>query len=129
MAKKKTMDELLTQKAKIDDEIAALERQRTIEALGKSAEVRSVAKQVAKLGLSDEELVTLFRNTSKPKTTRKPRTSARKAPATKKTPSIPVATYRHPEDPNTTWSGKGRKPRWILEWIESGKPVEELRAE
>lgn len=124
MAKKKSMDELLTQKAKIEDEIAALERRRTIEALGKSPEVRSVAKQVAKLDLTDEELVTLFRNSSKPKPTRKTQGSA-----TKKTPSIPVATYRHPEDANTTWSGKGRKPRWILEWIESGKPVEELRVE
>ncbi|MFW6312537.1 MAG: H-NS family nucleoid-associated regulatory protein, partial [Spirochaetota bacterium] len=123
----KSMEELLAQKAKIEDEIASLERQRAIEALGKSTEVRSIAKQIAKLGLSDEELVTLFRNSQKPKSTRKPRSSAKNTK--KKTPTIPVATYQHPEDPSTTWSGRGRKPGWILEWIESGKAVEELRKE
>lgn len=127
MAKRKSMEDLLAQKSKIEDEIASLERQRAIEALGKSAEVRSVAKQVSKLGLSDDEIVDLFRKTARPtsKSTGKPRSSTKKAP--KKTPTIPVATYQHPEDPNITWSGRGRKPGWILEWVESGKPVADLR--
>lgn len=129
MAKRKSMEDLLAQKAKIEDEIASLERQRAVESLGKSAEVRSVARQVSKLGLSDDEIVGLFRNAAKPrsKPTSKARSSAKSSSAKKKTPTIPVATYQHPEDPNTTWSGRGRKPGWILAWIESGKPVEELR--
>lgn len=127
MAKRKSMEDLLAQKAKIEDEIASLERQRAIESLGKSAEVRSVAKQVSKLGLSDDEIVGLFRNTAKPKSKSTTKRRTRTTSAKKTTPTIPVATYQHPEDPNTTWSGRGRKPGWILEWIESGKPVEELR--
>jgi DNA-binding protein H-NS len=122
------MEDLLAQKAKIEDEIALLERQRAIESLGKSAEMRSVAKQVSKLDLSDDEIVKLFRSTANPKSkSKRPSTTA----STKKktTPTIPAATYQHPENPNTTWSGRGRKPGWILEWIESGKPVEELRKE
>lgn len=123
MAKKKSMDELVAQRAKIEDEIASLERQRAVETLGKSPEVRAVAKQVTKLGLNDDEIVVLFRGSAKPapKQTRK-----RRSPSKKKTPTVPVATYQHPEDPNTTWSGRGRKPGWIIEWVESGKPVEEL---
>ena len=127
MAKRKSMEDLLAQKAKIEDEIASLERQRAIESLGKSADVRSVAKQVSKLGLSDDEIVGLFRSTAKPKSKSTSKRRSTTASAKKKTPTIPVATYQHPEDPNTTWSGRGRKPGWILEWIESGKPVEELR--
>lgn len=34
--------------------------------------------------------------------------------------------YRHPEDPTVTWTGRGRKPAWVLEHIEAGRPVEEL---
>ena len=34
--------------------------------------------------------------------------------------------YRHPENPEKTWTGKGRKPTWIREHEEAGKNVEEL---
>jgi DNA-binding protein H-NS len=36
--------------------------------------------------------------------------------------------YRHPEDETKTWSGQGRKPKWVAEWVESGKSMEELSA-
>ncbi|ABM62256.1 H-NS family nucleoid-associated regulatory protein [Halorhodospira halophila] len=35
--------------------------------------------------------------------------------------------YRHPHDPDTTWSGRGRTPRWIQEWEQQGGSREELR--
>lgn len=34
--------------------------------------------------------------------------------------------YRHPENPSLTWSGRGRKPVWFKEAVESGKTEEEL---
>lgn len=37
--------------------------------------------------------------------------------------------YRHPNDPSKGWSGKGRKPRWLKEWEEQGRSVEELRVD
>lgn len=131
MAKKKSIDELLEQKAQIENEIASLERQRAIASLAKEPEVRAVAKQAAKLELTDEEILALVRGTVNASSGTKPRKGrTRRATATKKsTPSIPVATYQHPTDPNVTWSGRGRKPGWIVEWVESGKPVEELRKE
>lgn len=36
--------------------------------------------------------------------------------------------YVHPEDPNQTWSGRGRRPRWVTEQLEEGKSLEDLRA-
>lgn len=35
--------------------------------------------------------------------------------------------FRHPEDPNKVWSGRGRKPIWVKEWEASGRALEELR--
>lgn len=37
-----------------------------------------------------------------------------------------AAKYANPADPSQTWSGRGRKPRWIQEYLESGKPIEDL---
>lgn len=34
--------------------------------------------------------------------------------------------FRHPENPDLTWSGMGRKPRWIVEAEAEGK-LEEMR--
>ena len=34
--------------------------------------------------------------------------------------------YFNPDDPQQTWTGKGRKPGWIAELLESGKTLEEL---
>jgi len=34
--------------------------------------------------------------------------------------------YRHPSSPQTTWTGTGRKPTWVREWIESGRSLEEI---
>lgn len=34
--------------------------------------------------------------------------------------------YRHPENPDVTWTGRGRKPKWVAEHIAAGRPVEAL---
>lgn len=36
--------------------------------------------------------------------------------------------YAHPEDPSQTWSGRGRRPRWVTEQIGAGKSLEDLLA-
>jgi DNA-binding protein H-NS len=35
--------------------------------------------------------------------------------------------YQHPENPEVTWTGRGRRPDWIREGIESGKTLEEFK--
>lgn len=34
--------------------------------------------------------------------------------------------YRHPENPEMTWSGRGRKPSWIVEALEAGKTLDDF---
>ncbi|MCL4158599.1 UNVERIFIED_CONTAM: hypothetical protein GTU68_040257 [Idotea baltica] len=34
------------------------------------------------------------------------------------------AKYRHPENPEVTWSGRGRHPAWIKEALAEGKSLE-----
>jgi DNA-binding protein H-NS len=40
----------------------------------------------------------------------------------------PAAAYRNPANVAETWTGRGRKPRWVLEWLEAGKNIEDLQA-
>ena len=35
--------------------------------------------------------------------------------------------FRHPEDPEKTWTGRGRTPRWVQDWEHRGGSREELR--
>ncbi len=34
--------------------------------------------------------------------------------------------YQHPENPNLTWTGRGRKPGWFIEALAAGKTKAEL---
>lgn len=34
--------------------------------------------------------------------------------------------YRHPENPELTWSGRGRQPAWFKEAIEGGASADDL---
>lgn len=47
------------------------------------------------------------------------------APAAKE---APAAVYRNPANPAETWTGRGRKPRWVLDWLEAGKSLDDLQA-
>lgn len=35
--------------------------------------------------------------------------------------------FRNPDDASQQWTGRGRQPNWIKEWIESGKSLDQLR--
>lgn len=36
------------------------------------------------------------------------------------------AKYRNPQNPEDTWTGRGRKPRWVHEAISNGVDIAEL---
>lgn len=38
------------------------------------------------------------------------------------------AKYRNPDNPDQTWSGRGRRPAWFSEALAQGRSAEELRA-
>lgn len=33
--------------------------------------------------------------------------------------------YRHPEKPELVWTGRGNKPVWVREWLDSGRKIED----
>lgn len=37
-----------------------------------------------------------------------------------------IAKYANPADPSQTWTGKGRKPKWVIDALDAGKNVEDL---
>jgi DNA-binding protein H-NS len=34
--------------------------------------------------------------------------------------------YRHPEDPGLTWTGRGKRPSWVNDWVAAGKSLDDL---
>jgi DNA-binding protein H-NS len=38
-----------------------------------------------------------------------------------------AAKYRHPDDAEKQWSGRGRMPFWVKEWITSGRDLAETK--
>lgn len=46
--------------------------------------------------------------------------------STAKPKSSGVAKYRNPENPDQTWTGKGRRPAWLIDHIAAGGSIEEL---
>lgn len=45
-----------------------------------------------------------------------------------KTGTVTVAVkFRHPSDASLRWTGRGRQPKWVKEWVESGKSLDEVR--
>lgn len=49
---------------------------------------------------------------------------AEAAPSRKRAASEPK--YRDPENPEITWSGRGRKPAWIVDGLAAGKSLEDF---
>ena len=43
-----------------------------------------------------------------------------------KTGSVAVR-YRNPDDSSQQWTGRGRQPKWVKEWVEGGKSLDKLR--
>lgn len=39
----------------------------------------------------------------------------------------PASHYQHPENAELHWSGRGRKPGWVKDWLGAGKTLEALR--
>ncbi len=35
--------------------------------------------------------------------------------------------FRNPADPSQLWTGRGRQPKWVKDWVDAGKPIDELR--
>ena len=49
-----------------------------------------------------------------------------KSAATGGTGSVAVR-YRNPDNSSQQWTGRGRQPKWVKEWVEGGKSLDQLR--
>ena len=50
------------------------------------------------------------------------------ARAAKSASGIKVAVrYRHPADASLQWTGRGRQPKWVHEWLASGQSLDTLK--
>lgn len=88
---------------------AAAERKKTLHK-ERMAEVRNRLVQIAKdEGYTIEELFGTVKAKSGPAKGRKV-----------------APKYCHPKDPELTWTGRGKRPRWLQELLNSGKKLEEL---
>jgi DNA-binding protein H-NS len=104
-----TKDELLTLSRKelqdlrnqIDEAMRSAERNERKVAL------EEAAKAAAKFGYSLSDLVDA-KSTSKAGKSKLP------------------AKYRNPENPEQTWSGRGRRPQWVNSAIEEGRVLEDF---
>lgn len=38
-----------------------------------------------------------------------------------------AAKYRNPKDASQQWSGRGRQPKWVKEWVDSGKTLDQAK--
>lgn len=39
-----------------------------------------------------------------------------------------IVKYRHPQNSAQTWAGRGKRPRWVNEWLSTGGSLEALLA-
>jgi hypothetical protein len=37
------------------------------------------------------------------------------------------AKYQHPDDSAKQWSGRGRQPGWVKDWLDAGKSLEDAK--
>ena len=49
------------------------------------------------------------------------------APASGRRPYPPVPPrYRNPDQPSETWAGRGKRPRWLVAQLKSGRRIEDF---
>ena len=102
------LDELRELRKSIDRAISSFEGRRRQEAI-------SAAEQVAKEhGFKLAELVGGRR--------------AGKAKGTDEGSSAPQAAYVNPDNPEQSWSGRGRRPGWVRDALAAGRKLEDLAA-
>ncbi len=95
----------------IDELILEAQRAKLQKIEAKRAEIRDrITKEAAAYGFTLSDLATELKSRS------------RKHKLTGK------FTYRNPSAPSETWSGRGRKPNWLVGQIKAGHALDEFRA-
>ncbi|MCE4369677.1 H-NS family nucleoid-associated regulatory protein [Xanthomonas hortorum] len=97
---------------------SAQQRKEFLQKRPSAARVRAqVVKYVAGYGYSIEEL---FGSAPSRRTAAARRAPVKRAGTSGKVP----AKYRNPANPDETWSGRGRAPRWLAAQLAKGKKID-----
>lgn len=88
--------------------------------------LKRMQKLAAEHGMSLNEVIG---QESAEKAAPAPRKAAAKPAAKKVAKPASVIKFRHPENPAIGWTGHGRKPQWVIDWLAQGKPLDELRTD
>jgi DNA-binding protein H-NS len=106
---------------RLQEEIQSQEREEQVAQIIDSKEFKHLARRLKRLDLSAQEIGELFIEGAKPKGARK---TAKRKPRTKVEPK-----YRHPDNAELTWAGRGKQPSWLKEALASGLTREEMLIE
>lgn len=118
---KLSLAKLRQEKTRIDKAIAAHEAREMKVAMAK---VAAVAKEA---GLDLSELSASDLKGQKRSSGKRAGTSSGARKKTSKDRRAKVAPkYRNPDDPSTTWTGRGRKPVWVREFLDNGGALESI---
>ncbi|MFZ0254852.1 MAG: H-NS histone family protein [Gammaproteobacteria bacterium] len=101
-------------------QIETRERGEKLGQLTGSKEFRVVAKEINRLGLSEDEVNDLFQRQKEVVKRRK--TTKRKGVKLK-------PKYRNPENPEQLWTGRGNRPRWVTAALERGLTLQDMLIE
>lgn len=97
------MDDLATLQA----QIAELQRKESeLKQKNKQAVLEELKSKMKSYGITLDELGSMDRTTRQKTTV--------------------LIKYRHPTEPMLTWTGRGKKPRWIEAYITQGGTIEDL---
>ena len=91
---------------------------------------RSLLKQVQKMAAEQGmTLGDLLEGTVAPAETKAPASKVKRDANIKKKAKTPtVIKYPNPANPDQGWSGHGRRPQWVVDWLAQGKAIEGLAA-
>jgi len=100
--------ELEALKRQVEDALSKVDERRRQEA------IRAAKQSVEEFGFSLEEILAFASG------------SGRKRASSERNDGVPK--FRNPENPQETWSGRGRRPLWLNRQIEAGRSQDEFRA-
>ncbi len=101
---KLSIEELLNLQSRIPAEIEARKEQDRQQLL------KQISELASKHGYSIADILGKQPSNSAPKTRR-----------------VATIKFRNPAEFSQTWTGRGRKPTWVKEWLEKGNSIESLK--
>lgn len=116
--RRKTVEAMKAEWEALKRQIEVRERGEKLTQLSNSKEFKVVSKEIARLGLTGEEITELFQ---------RPKEVGKRKKVTRRKGVKLKPKYRNPENPEQVWTGRGNRPRWVVAALQGGLTIEDLR--